>query len=175
MDLFTFLKFCRSDIWNLSIPDGYAGAKGIKLVRHADARWDLKRLLASGHFEEYQARQVEPVFQGARYVVSLFGEHGSRSRFTGVYEVLGVAADVPEWPGTSPTRTCLPARFATTWRSSTGFRISKNASSSTGELGCGAGSSGSTPRSRKASSNSTPRDTSVIFPGTKTWCSGSMN
>jgi hypothetical protein len=91
MELMTFLKACRQDIWDAEI----------KLVRHTDEKWDLERLLRDGWFNDYQARQSADRFQ-CKYIVSFIGERGSLSRFIGVYEVRGTwndAADTPYPPG----------------------------------------------------------------------------
>lgn len=100
LDLFRLLKLCRDDIWQTTSPKGRPGARGIKLARHADPKWDLKRILREGHFHDYQSRQADEVFKGAELVIALMGEHGSRSRFLGVYRVRGVAAEQrPYLPG----------------------------------------------------------------------------
>lgn len=111
LDLFTLLKLYRQDILDLKEPEGFPGAKGIKLVRHADARWDLRLILTSGQFEDYQARQKTPVFVGAKYIISLFGEAGTRSRFVGVYEVRGVTDDVPPYSDTYPLPQMSPGEY----------------------------------------------------------------
>lgn len=65
----------------------------VKLVRHQDKRYpdlydwyryDKKKFLI------YQSSQSKPVFSGVDYIVSFIGEGvGNRSRFVGVFKVLG--------------------------------------------------------------------------------------
>ena len=88
MDLLEVLKLYRKDVW----------AGRVRLVRHADYRWDLEVLLRSGHFDEYQARQGRPVFKKAARIVSFVAERGTRSRFLGVFRVRGVSTKVPAYP-----------------------------------------------------------------------------
>ena len=92
MHLLDALNTVRSDIWD----------KTVRLVRHADARGDLDVLVRQGLIEEYQARQVKPVFGDASHIVSFMGEHGSRSRLFGVYRVEGMAETVGPYPGDWP-------------------------------------------------------------------------
>jgi len=61
-----------------------------KLVRHQDARWDVKLLWRQGHLEPYQAYQGRPVFNGAHRLVSFIGRPGTGALFVGVYDVRGV-------------------------------------------------------------------------------------
>lgn len=91
MRLLHALKGCRPDLWD----------RKVKVVRHADERWDLERLLQSGHFDEYQARQAGKIFN-CDYIVSFLRESGARSRFVDVYQVHGVTSDgktTPYSPG----------------------------------------------------------------------------
>lgn len=85
MKLLDFLGSCRQDLWNGKV----------KLVRHADVRWDLDLLLRRGLFDEYQSRQAGHVFN-CNHIVSFIGEEGARSRFLGVWSVLGVHDDAQQ-------------------------------------------------------------------------------
>ncbi len=76
MNLLDYLRVVRQDIWS----------QKVKLVRHADADWDLDALLRCGGFDEYQSRQSTDVFN-CDFIVSFIGERGARSRFVGVYKV----------------------------------------------------------------------------------------
>ena len=87
MKLLDFLRSCRQDLWETKV----------KLIRHADARWDLDQLLRSGHFDEYQTRQGNDVFN-CDHIVSFLGEEGTRSRFLGVWAVRGVHQDAKQTP-----------------------------------------------------------------------------
>ena len=88
MDLLTFLHDARDDLWDDSV----------RLVRHADARWDLDLFVRGGFIEEYQAQQAKPVFRDATCIVSFMGEPGSRSRLLGVYRVDGLSDSVGPYP-----------------------------------------------------------------------------
>jgi hypothetical protein len=59
----------------------------IKLVRHADPRFDLEELVRRGWFERYQQSQGKPIFDRCEQIVGFIGEEGTRSRFVGVYEI----------------------------------------------------------------------------------------
>jgi hypothetical protein len=63
----------------------------IKLVRHKDSRTNLYDAYRTNRelFLKYQSQQSKEVFKGVDYVVSFIGEEGVRSRFVGVYRVLG--------------------------------------------------------------------------------------
>jgi hypothetical protein len=87
MKLLDFLKVCRQDIWD----------QKVKVIRHADDRRDLDRLLRTGCFDEYQARQESKVFN-CDYIVSFIAEGGSRCRLIDAYEVRGVTSDGEETP-----------------------------------------------------------------------------
>jgi len=100
MNLLDVLRIYRQDIWS----------ERVALVRHADARWDLDVLRRSGHFDEYQARQSRPVF-GCKYIVAFLGEKGPRSRFVGVYAVLGVSGEIPPWPAGFPYPQMAPGKY----------------------------------------------------------------
>lgn len=64
---------------------------GVKLVRHKDARRDLYNLYLDKReeFLDYQRSQAKDVFKGVDYIVSFIGEEGNRSRFIGVYKIMG--------------------------------------------------------------------------------------
>ena len=70
----------------------------MKLVRHADNRWDLTELKAQGFFDEYQSRQSKPRFKSCTYLVSFISEWGTRCRFVGVYRILNCVEPAPAWP-----------------------------------------------------------------------------
>ena len=74
----------------------------VKLVRHADSRWDLRRVVRAGMLREYEARQSRPIFHHCDYVVSFLGERGTRSRFLGCSKVVGVSEAVAPYPETFP-------------------------------------------------------------------------
>lgn len=83
MELLQLLRLCD---WT-SIPFEEKGA--VRIVRHADARWDLESLLSLGYFDEYQRRHDRPLFGDASHMISFMAERGSRSRLLGVYEIRG--------------------------------------------------------------------------------------
>lgn len=80
---------------------GFDTSLKAKLVRHKDARYDVHNLLRDGWFEAYQSYQSKPVFHGLQQIVSFVGVGGTRSRFVGVYRVLGFrpGPEVPVPPG----------------------------------------------------------------------------
>ena len=92
----------------LNIYDQDISQSKVRLVRHADSKWDLTMLLRTGNFEEYQARQKRDVFGKCDYIVSFIGEGRTRSRMLGVYSVDGVSKKVPafkkSWPYPSMPR-----------------------------------------------------------------------
>ena len=63
----------------------------IKLVRHKDHRVDIKELYQNHHdtYMRYQSAQSKDVFANIDFIVVFIGEEGVRSRFVGVYKVLG--------------------------------------------------------------------------------------
>ncbi|MBO0360876.1 GIY-YIG nuclease family protein [Hymenobacter sp. BT186] len=68
--------------------------KMVKLVRHRDASGglDLHDLYRNHRpaFLDYQRQQGNPVFDKCEFVVACLGESGRRSRFVGVFQVLGI-------------------------------------------------------------------------------------
>lgn len=77
--------------------------KKIKVVRHKDSR---KEVVIRGKLEQgnpydwyrynrdlfigYQSEQSKEVFKDVDYIVSFIGEHGTTSRFVGVYHIDGM-------------------------------------------------------------------------------------
>ena len=75
----------------------------VKMVRHADSRWDLEKVRRMGLFDDYQSRQGKDVFSNCEYIVAFMAERGTRSRFLGVYKVKGLRKPEPwpkDWPYT---------------------------------------------------------------------------
>jgi hypothetical protein len=93
----------------LKLYNGTIWGSRIKVARHAHPGYDLELLVTLGMFEDYQARQAKDVFN-CDYVVSLLGEHGSRSRFIGMYQLLSVRDGVPPWPVRYPYPKMNPGR-----------------------------------------------------------------
>jgi len=77
--------------------DLIANAKRVKLARHMDSRWDLRRLYRDGGFDVYQAFQGGEVFKNADILVSFLGRLDRQAVFVGVYEIGQLSA-----PGTVP-------------------------------------------------------------------------
>lgn len=82
--------------------DLIANAKRVKLARHMDSRWDLRRLYRDGGFDVYQAFQGSEVFKNADILVSFLGRLDRQAVFVGVYEIGQLSA-----PGT----VSLPSDF----------------------------------------------------------------
>lgn len=59
----------------------------VKLVRHKDGRNDIEDLIRRGLFEKYQQFQGDTIFDGCDQIVAFVGEHGTKSRFVGVFDV----------------------------------------------------------------------------------------
>jgi len=78
MNLTSILRACCPDIWDSKI----------RLVRHADQRWDLKEMIRRGFFGPYESHQEKPKFHGIDYLLTFLGERGSRSRFLGCKRIL---------------------------------------------------------------------------------------
>jgi hypothetical protein len=78
---------------------GLNPAAKVKLVRHKDKRYDVRKLYRTGHLETYQSYQAKPIFE-CDYIVAFIGLEGSLARFVGVYHVLDrrPARDVPVPP-----------------------------------------------------------------------------
>jgi len=64
----------------------------VKLVRHKQSGRDLYNLYRynRSEFLQYQNSQSKDVFKGVDYIVSFIGEQGVRSRFIGVYKIIGM-------------------------------------------------------------------------------------
>lgn len=101
MDFTVVLKQLDATIWD----------SRIKLVRHADSRFDLDRILKSGFFPEYEARQSRPVFHGVDYILSFFGERGTRSRFLGCSRIRQQSEGSKPWPSGYPYPDMNPGGF----------------------------------------------------------------
>lgn len=88
LDLLTMLRAVGPDIWDAPI----------KLVRHRDTRYDLRRLLRRGEFWVYESSQARDVFRDAEYLLSFLGEGHSRSRFLGCRRIAGEGGHPPALP-----------------------------------------------------------------------------
>ena len=77
------------DIVELLTLRGFDPTIPTKMVRHADSRRDMDKLYQEGWLELYQSLQIKPVFHKVQQIVAFVGERGTRSRFVGVYKVLG--------------------------------------------------------------------------------------
>lgn len=62
-------------------------ASRVKLVRHADARFDLEEIVRKGWLERYQQYQGKPIFDKCDQIVAFVGEEGMKSRFVGVFDI----------------------------------------------------------------------------------------
>jgi len=91
MNLIGVLKLCNSS----GVP--FEEPRKVKMVRHADSRWDLEKVRRMGLFDDYQSRQGKDVFSNCKYVVAFMAERGTRSRFLGVYKVERLRKPAP-WP-----------------------------------------------------------------------------
>jgi len=74
--------------------------KAIRLVRHQDSRYDVRKLFEIGQLEIYQSLQSKPVFDGVEYVFSLLGIENTQALFVGFYRNLGrrYYAELPDKP-----------------------------------------------------------------------------
>jgi hypothetical protein len=70
---------------------GLSSDARIKMVRHKDVRFDLYSMYRNdkSSFLMYQSQQGRDVFGGVDFIVSFIGEEGTRSRFIGVFKVIG--------------------------------------------------------------------------------------
>lgn len=60
----------------------------VKVLRHAEARYDLWKLSREGKFEDYQNEQSWDVFGKAQFIISFIAERHNYAKFIGVWEVL---------------------------------------------------------------------------------------
>src|SRR5687767_6275810 len=76
----------------------------VKLVRHKDGRIDIEDLIRRGLFEKYQQFQGDTIFDGCEQIVAFAGEHGTKSRFVGVFDVgtRRPAVKTPEFANQKP-------------------------------------------------------------------------
>lgn len=74
-------------IIDLLSPFGFDSTLKTKLVRHQDAKYDVRTLIEQGWFDLYQSIQARPVFKGCRQIVSFLGDGSRRARFLGVYRI----------------------------------------------------------------------------------------
>jgi hypothetical protein len=74
--------------------------KAIRLVRHQDSRYDVRKLFEIGQLEIYQSLQSKPVFDGVEYVFSFLGIENTQALFVGFYRNLGrrYYAELPDKP-----------------------------------------------------------------------------
>lgn len=70
---------------------GLSSDARVKMVRHKDVRFDLYNMYRNdkSSFLRYQSQQGRDVFGGVDFIVSFIGEEGTRSRFIGVFKVIG--------------------------------------------------------------------------------------
>jgi hypothetical protein len=68
---------------------GFDASLKTKLIRHQDGRYDIPTLIQDGWFELYQSLQAKRCLSKCDQIVSFAGDGGTRSRFLGVYRVLG--------------------------------------------------------------------------------------
>ena len=101
MNFIDILKLYNSNIWS----------GRLRLVRHADDRWDLDAIVRSGHFDAYQSNQGRDIFPKTDHIVSFMGEAGTRSRFMGVYRLEGVSTTARSWPKGYPYPEMKPGKF----------------------------------------------------------------
>jgi hypothetical protein len=66
---------------------GISDVSRVKMVRHADERFDLHQLIRDGWFELYQRVQGKPRFDGVELVISFLGVEGTKARLHGIYRV----------------------------------------------------------------------------------------
>ncbi len=88
MDFVSLLKLYDAKIWS----------GRVRMVRHADVRWNLEAIRQAGHFDLYQANQGRDRFAKTDHIIGFMGEAGTRSRFLGVYRVDGVSTSRRPWP-----------------------------------------------------------------------------
>jgi hypothetical protein len=70
---------------------GLSSDARVKMVRHKDVRFDLYNMYRNdkSSFLRYQSQQGRDVFGGVDFIVAFIGEEGTRSRFIGVFKVIG--------------------------------------------------------------------------------------
>ena len=70
-----------------------------KLVRHQDRECEVIELTAAGQLELYQSNQESEIFKDCDQILIFTADGGSRSLFTGLYQVKGVDFDPSRrWP-----------------------------------------------------------------------------
>jgi len=62
----------------------------IKLVRHKDANYDIKRLYKTNQLDFYQSTQSKNVFDNCDYIMSFIGDEGTKAIYIGTYKKISV-------------------------------------------------------------------------------------
>jgi len=90
-------------LWSLLTQRGLSSTDRVKVMRHADPRYDIDELAREGWLEVYQSYQAKRIFE-CDYVVFFIGTKNFRARFFGVYRVIlpPVAANTRPLPPNCP-------------------------------------------------------------------------
>lgn len=98
-----------------------------KLVRHQSKKYDIQELDRKGWLGAYQQFQNRPIFKGLDCIVSFVGFDGTKAKFVGVFDVLGlVPPEERALPSGCPYKEWLEDEYCYWLERRTGFESLEN-------------------------------------------------
>ncbi len=70
---------------------GFDITQKIKIVRHQDSQYDVKKLYKQNLLEFYQSVQSKNVFGNCDYILSFLGTEGTKAIYVGAYHKIGMS------------------------------------------------------------------------------------